>query len=415
MKFVLITKMLKMDIILEKINKIKTNKKLLHQYSKSKCNKIVSIVYFGRSGSQFLYGLLESHPNFLSIKSEFRAYWSNNNNNPAGVNIKDQLFNFLELYATFNEKGEHQMIDIYGTNFDIHIPKDFIFSEKDKKIKNKRKFPNIYKFIRYFLELSSIRYKGKKKLNNKEFFDTVFLSYSMCISKPAQKEFIILYNHHVPDKNEINTIEKNYFKTTVIHTIRHPIQTFVSHIKRYLEPKGRFNGIEDRNIITHCLSGLFKDDQQLKSKDNTAEYAIKLEDLHKNLKLELNRIFKNLNIKFDNSCLKETLDGSFTPGIIAFDGKYTKNTRKQEDLYNFVSYLSNKDIMQFQKIFRENYQKWNYKFLEETEERDNQSKKIFDFISDIEKKHNFEIDDQQILDLVFKKVSTKNNIFELLK
>ncbi len=404
-----------MDIILKKINKAKINKKLLYQYSKSKCNKIVSIVYFGRSGSQFLYGLLESHPNFLSIKSEFRAYWSNKNNSPAGVNIRDQLFNFLELYATYNEKGEHQMVDIHGTGFNIHIPKDFIFSEKDKKIKNKRKFPNIYKFIRYFLELSSIRYKSKKKLNNKEFFDTVFLSYSMCISKPAQKEFIILYNHHVPDKNEINTIEKNYLKTTVIHTIRHPIQTFVSHIKRYLEPKGRFNGIEDRNIIAHCLSGLFKDDQQLKSKDNTAEYAIKLEDLHKNLKLELNRVFKNLNIKFDNSCLKETSDGSFTPGMIGFDGKYMKNTRKQKDLYNFTSYLSNNDIIQFQKIFRENYKKWNYKFLAESVEKDNRSKKIFDFISDIEEKHNFEIDDQQILDLIFKKVSSKNNIFELLK
>ena len=59
MKIVLITQRVKMDIILEKINKIKINKKLLHQYSKSQCNKIVSIVYFGRSGSQFLYGLLE--------------------------------------------------------------------------------------------------------------------------------------------------------------------------------------------------------------------------------------------------------------------------------------------------------------------------------------------------------------------
>ena len=83
-----------MDIILKKINKAKINKKLLYQYSKSKCNKIVSIVYFGRSGSQFLYGLLESHPNFLSIKSEFRAYWSNKNNSPVGENIRDQLFNF---------------------------------------------------------------------------------------------------------------------------------------------------------------------------------------------------------------------------------------------------------------------------------------------------------------------------------
>ncbi len=415
MKIVLITQRLKMDIILEKINKFKINKKLLHQYSKSKCNKIVSIVYFGRSGSQFLYGLLESHPNFLSIKSEFRAYWSNKYNSPAGTNIKDQLFNFLELYATLNKKGEHQMVRVNGTNLDIHIPKDFIFSERDNKIKNERKFPNIYKFIRYFLELSSIKYKSKKKLNNKEFFDTIFLSYSMCICKPAQKEFIILYNHHVPDKYEINTIEKNYLKTTIIHTIRHPIQTFVSHIKRYLEPKGRFNGIQDKNIVSHCLSGLFKDDQQLKSRDNSVEYAIKLEDLHKNLKLELNKIFKNLNIKFDNSCLKETFDGSFTPGITGFDGKHIKNTRKQKDLYNFTRYLSNKDIMQFQKIFSENYHKWNYKFLEETEEKDNRSKKIFDFVSDIEEKHNFEIDDQQILDLIFKKASTKNNIFELLK
>ena len=49
MKIVLITQKFKMDIILKKINKAKINKKLLYQYSKSKCNKIVSIVYFGRS------------------------------------------------------------------------------------------------------------------------------------------------------------------------------------------------------------------------------------------------------------------------------------------------------------------------------------------------------------------------------
>ena len=56
-----------MDVILEKVNKTKINKKLLLQYSKSKCNKIVSIVYFGRSGSQFLYGLLESHLIFYQL------------------------------------------------------------------------------------------------------------------------------------------------------------------------------------------------------------------------------------------------------------------------------------------------------------------------------------------------------------
>ena len=67
MKIVLITQRLKMDIILKKLIRPKINKKLLYQYSKSKCNKIVSIVYFGRSGSQFLYGLLESHPNFYRL------------------------------------------------------------------------------------------------------------------------------------------------------------------------------------------------------------------------------------------------------------------------------------------------------------------------------------------------------------
>ena len=86
------------------------------------------------------------------------------------------------------------------------------------------------------------------------------------------------------------------------------------------------------------------------------------------MKLELNKIFKNLNIKFDNSCLNETLDGSFTPGITGFDGKQIKNTRKQKDLYNFTSYLSNKDILKFQRIFEKNYHKWNYKFLEKIQE-----------------------------------------------
>ena len=114
---------------------------------------------------------------------------------------------------------------------------------------------------------------------------------------------------------------------------------------------------------------MFKDDQQLKSRNNTVEFAIKLEDLHKNLKLQLNKIFKNLNIKFDNSCLNETLDGLFTPGITGFDRKHLKNTRNQKDLYNFTNYLSNNDIIKFQKIFRENYKKWNYKFLEKLKKK----------------------------------------------
>ena len=52
--------------------------------------------------------------------------------------------------------------------------------------------------------------------------------------------------------------------------------------------------------------------------------------------------------------------------------------------------------------------------MEKIQEVDNQSNKVFDLINDIEKKHNFQIDDQEILDLIFKKASSKQNIFGLL-
>ena len=89
-----------------------------------------------------------------------------------------------------------------------------------------------------------------------------------------------------------------FYDTTIIHTIRHPIQSLASHIKRYLEPGKRFNGVKDNNIAYHCLAGLFKDDQQLKSKDDTIEYGVKLEDIHKELRLVLSKILKKLNMKF---------------------------------------------------------------------------------------------------------------------
>ena len=71
-------------------------------------------------------------------------------------------------------------------------------------------------------------------------------------------------------------------------------------------------------------------------------------------------------------------------------------------------------FIKFQRIFEKNYHKWNYKFLEKIQEDNNQSNTVFDFIGDIEKKHNFQIDDQKILDLIFKKASSKQNIFGLL-
>ena len=403
-----------MDIILEKIDNIKVNKKLLYDYSKSKCNKIVNIVFFGRSGSQFLFNLLESHPNFLSIKSEFRQFWINSSQIPIGDTIKEQLFNFLNIYATFNENGEHQMVKLSGSNEKVHVPKDLIFSNKEQKSKKKENFPNIYKFIKYFLELSSLKYKNKRILNKKEFFDTVFLSYSLSIQKAAQKEFIILHNLHIPDKNAINRIEM-FYDTTIIHTIRHPIQSLASHIKRYLKPGKRFNGVKDNNIVYHCLAGLFKDDQQLKSKDDTIEYGVKLEDIHKELRLVLSKILKKLNMKFHHSCLIETSNGLPTKGMIGYDGKRVKNTRNQKDLFNYTEYFSNKDICKLQNIFKKNFEQWNYKFLRIKEENeDSRVNIVFDFIKDIEKKNNLKIDDQIILDLIFKKVSSQQSLFKLV-
>ena len=72
---------------------------------------------------QFLFNLLESHPNFLSIKSEFRQFWINSSEILIGDTIKEQLFNFLNIYATFNENGEHQMVKLSGSDEKVHIPK----------------------------------------------------------------------------------------------------------------------------------------------------------------------------------------------------------------------------------------------------------------------------------------------------
>ena len=136
MKFVLNSLKVKMDIVLEKLIRQKLTKSCCFNIVNQNAIKLFVLFILEEVVLSF-FGLLESHPNFLSIKSEFRAYWSNKYDSPPGKNILDQFFNFLGLYATKNEKVEHQMVRVDGTNVDIHIPKDFIFSETDKKLKIK--------------------------------------------------------------------------------------------------------------------------------------------------------------------------------------------------------------------------------------------------------------------------------------
>jgi len=380
----------------------------------------VPVCFYGRSGSYFLYSLLENHPEILALNSELREFWKI----PSwhfDKSFEEQLLFILDTWVAFiNEPGVQSFKNLYPGSPQVHVPRDINMDYGSKNYFSgpwshidRYKKPELSKFISYCYDIAQAMYGmnlDSLRLSRFELFKLLHFSKNLALGQKIPKSSVILYNLHVADSLCIKEIEKN-IPCKIIHTIRSPLQSFGSHLKRYLDPGLRAPGdIAYNDVPTHVLSGILGDDCFL-SGNKKDEFGVRLEDIHGKPMETLKGVLKSLGLRFNPCVLKETYNGgpySFHnrdgTRVSGFGGKQLEKTHKD--------ILTDNDALVLESILQDNYIKWNYPFRSKhIKSKAHLASSIdqlcdFDFIKEIESQHQIKIDRTKIREIVLKKLST---------
>lgn len=336
-------------------------------------DEVVSIYFYGRSGSLFLQSLLDSHPNILMIPGDYIRfyYWFWNSLDPKLNNRLDKnnvmdvfsqifpfIFNSDSISGVFANSG-------YGGDFGIRLGFNLMGEKQNKKLGINRD-----KFI---CELNKI-FEDRKYITRKEFFKAIHIAYFYSLGRKYtfNRQPIIVYFPHIANPDEPIELLRDFPHTKRICMVREPVQSLGSLINTYR----RVCNISIEQMLYILRPALYA------GITNMEEYlscAIKLEDIHTKSRPTLEKICKFINIPWNDSLMESTFDGlkwwngKNSDRINGFNIKVIN--RKHEDLFTDFDRERLKAL-----LFRK-YKTWEYEGI----------KKGYDALnSELEKPFKFE-------------------------
>lgn len=240
--------------------------------------KILLLEAGGRGGSDFFQALLDGHSQILSF--------------PGYLRIDNE---FKEMLLLKNiEDIPKRFINIYPEYFDSRLNK----VERHHRLGvKKNKFFKVNKelFCQRFVELQ----KNSEKKNNIGILKALHYAYSIAKKeKQCKKKILFVHTHLYQYTKEFTKIfkEKNI---EIVHTIRHPLASLNSPIKRWLTYQNGKNFFSkdlyfQLNLVFHGIFDLMK----LKK-----VFIIQYEMLHWKNVFTMKSFCKKFNIKYEN-CMK---------------------------------------------------------------------------------------------------------------
>ena len=298
---------------------------------------VCTILTTGRTGSDFLQSLLDSHPQVLTFNGilVFNRFWRNSICVNAGEFL---LSDFIEEFIGKN-------IEKFKSKYDLFEGKDRLGTSRDQSIDIDTSV-----FKDYFMQMME-----EQTINSKNCLLSIYGSYALVLNQDISCKKILL--HHLHSHDELKYCLKDFPDSKIISMTRDPRSNYFSGVnnhKRY-DPElmdGEHHYFYVKRII---------DDTDPIKKFNNDYVSIKLEDLG-DIKI-LKKISKWLNISYNEIMLKSTW-----AGLVWNADRLTINERKGsgfcKDLLknDWQKHLSKKDkyILNFLMVDRLKYYKYNY-------------------------------------------------------
>lgn len=265
--------------------------------------KLVSIVFWGRSGSLFIHSLLDSHPSILTMGTRnfagllnFETIWALLlNQNP--TTVKELLDCFINI--------------LHQDGYCDQIGGQFIFK------KNKPHFLKLFYFYAtQIFKKIGLLYNKPTDHFRRQFFIAIHFAYHLALGDDIRQKTLIAYQLHLSENIALIKLLLNDFpQMKVIGTIRHPVRGLYSLLHRGHDTPAElvFNG-KYVNLYKHMLIG-WKTSEVLLSEP---VFPVVLEKLHQSPEKVMRKLSHWLKLPWHDNLLQSTRDGlpfSFESGV----------------------------------------------------------------------------------------------------
>lgn len=304
---------------------------------------------YGHCGLDWVTSLLDNHEEILIMPSfsYFRCFYY--------IKTWNKKFNLSDINID-NKKIVNEFVRLFKKDKrQQNQRRKFLFSKKQFKIFEKN--------LQNWLDNSNIKNRYKS------LFLGIHYAFAKVYNLDLKKKNIIVHQEHVPFYCEKYL---KIFNPKFIFTVRDPRASIAGSILRMQKHNNDkiYSNQFDQIIYTWKYTNFFVE----KYKQESKIFIIQNEKMHHNLRKEMLKLSKWLNIKFKNSLLNQTILGKTWYGESSYlQGKNQDSDLKKyppKNFYNpdqikkrWMSQLSQKDISFIELIYKEIFFKYKFKFL----------------------------------------------------
>ena len=246
--------------------------------------QMVALITTGRTGSDFLQSLLDSHPQISTFNGHFAVYSEFFENS---VTIKSKNSRVCDVADEFIGKYIYKLISRY----DIQEAKDKLGEDFDESFTiDTLEFKN-----------NMVLLMGKEVINSHNLLLAIYGAYSLCIGQDITKLKTIMHHPHLD--YEFKLFYKDFPNTRIIFSSRDPRANFCSHVENF---RKYYSSHDNQRHLYNCFK-IAIEDSELADYYKLQYTATRLEDLPR--KDTMQRLAEWLNINYQDSLLDSTWNG----------------------------------------------------------------------------------------------------------
>lgn len=270
--------------------------------------EVVSILFWGRSGSFFLQSLLDQHPELLTI---------------CGQNFFPLMRFYSELWPEICSRNPQTVEDILDAFCTLTCQQQLAMTLDAETVEQRSLFseqePEFEASFRSaFLEiLTRVPQQQAKAISRQYFFILIHYAYAVALGQDISRKRIIIYQVHGPENmTNIQPCLQDFPAQRVMGIMRDPIRGLYSMLARarsctrrsgqpdYLTTDMLIDG-EYIKIYRHLLIGW----QHAETFFNQPLYPVRLEALHEAPREALSELCNWLGVDWHGCLLSSTADG----------------------------------------------------------------------------------------------------------
>ena len=256
-------------------------------------NRVVCIFTHLRAGSGLMSSLLDSHPNLLSTPDDilmgFYEFWDRYGHGPADQVVSD----FLEYYAVLFDAWGVCMCPRVGRRVGDLLNWTELGADRNEKLSVDQDV-----FTRVMNDLIGTDNKVSRKL----FFQAVHAAYAEALGWRVNDPQIV-FGLHIPHAHLMQKFLEDFPEGKFLQMVRRPVAALGSHFRHY-RSSGDLHPTAAAGMVARAVSG-----PTVPPETRSQWRGVRLEDLHQQPRETMQRVCDWLQIPWDETLVKSTVNG----------------------------------------------------------------------------------------------------------